>query len=65
MGFFEPSGMGGMADLEMLEWDSTWGRLVDSIPKRINDESLVFGPIVFVYAFHPMIAPIVQAKLSW
>ena len=40
------------------------GRFVDFIPGRINYESLVFGPIIFVDAFHPMIVPIVQAKLS-
>ena len=42
------------AHLEMLEWDSAWGRFVDSIPYRIKDESLVFCPIVFVDAVHPI-----------
>ena len=40
------------------------GRFVVSIPGRINDESLVCGPIIFVDTFHPMVVPIVQAKLS-
>ena len=43
---------------------STWGRFVHSIRGKIKNESLVFGPIIFVDAFHPMIVPIVQAKLS-
>ena len=57
-------GVATTAHLQMLEWDSTWGRFVDSIPGRINDESLVFGPIIFVDTFQSMVVPIVQAKLS-
>ena len=37
--------------------------IVDSIPGRINDGLLVFGPIIFVNAFHPMIVLIIQVKL--
>ena len=28
-----------------------WGRFIDSTPDRINDESFVFGPIIFVVVF--------------
>ena len=52
------------ARLEMLELHSTWGRFINSVPGRINDESLVFVAIIFVDAFHPMVVPIVEAKLS-
>ena len=57
-------GGGGGAPAHLFEWDSTWDRFVDYIPGRINDESLGFGNIIFVDAFHPMVVPIVQAKLS-
>ena len=37
---------------------------VDSIPGKLNDELLGFGPIIFVNGFHPMVVLIIQAKLS-
>ena len=61
---FTGGGGGGVTHLEMLECNSPRGRFIDSISGRINDESLVFSPIIFVDAFHPMVVPNVQAKLS-
>ena len=49
----------------MLERDSAWGRFVDSILGKIEDDRVArFWSLNFVDAFHPMIVPIVQPKLS-